>query len=429
MIIFRMNSVSTSSSSSVATRDIIESATSAFRRSGFGEIPIDTATLENLFSAMCCEISNLSVVSEKTVPPQQKFNQTVVSGLTQLGFQDYLAKFTSLLSFSDEAFAEHLFTATIGNARNPSVGKRADYPTDDEFSAALTENKPWCVMPWVREKTLDDVPFLELVRATRHLLGFWVFRVFGTRDLSETRTVTVKGKQSSVSVCNPDRVEFRIGTRRIASERTCDFATALCDTYDYIVRFSANLSEFNFIKTAAQTCKQEREAFKTQQRSAKIAQYSSQQSVQNTTKSQAKPSKPSKPSKPTFYSGPVASAPKQNIWSDRKVVVDAKSAERVAQRAMQDAIAAEAIAADAIAAEALAKSAAEAVDAATFTMIKGSSQTKSVNKSVDSAVVESLQSVENVESDDSESAPAIQPLNQKGLRFQQTAQKFKSTRM
>lgn len=279
-----MAAIQSTSSSTVATRDAtvsngsvaprdasvsrnsIESAAGAFRRNGLGEVVVDASTLSDVYAAMCTEVSNLSAVTEKTVPPQRKFNQSVLSGLSRLGFQSFLAtRLSELLSFADEQFAQHLFTATVGATRNPSIGRRDDYQSEDAFKVALNENKPWCVLSWVREKTLDDAPFLELVRITRHLLGSWVFRVFGTRDLSETRTITIKGKETKVLRCNPERVEFRLGTRRIASEHTAAFAAALIEAYDYIVRFSPNLTEFDFIKTAAQTCKQEREQFKRDQ--------------------------------------------------------------------------------------------------------------------------------------------------------------------
>jgi len=411
----------------VSTRDVIESAAAAFRRNGLGEVVVDNTTLENLYAAMCTEVSNLSATTEKTVPPQRKFNQTVLSGLTRIGFQNYLkTRLDTLFAFSQEKFAQHLFSATVGATRNPSVGRRDDYQSDDAFKTALNENKPWCILHWVREKTLDDVPFVELVRATRHLLGSWVFRVFNTRDLSETRTVTIKGKETKVSVCDPLRAEFRLGTRRIASERTCDFAAALIEAYDYIVRFSPALTEFDFIKTAAQTCKQERTQFNRARANA-IRNGASPSSVP------ASPAtKPKADNKPVYYTGPVAPAPTTNKWTERKVVIDAELA---AKRAKEEAerVALEAIEAQKRA-EAAAKAAEEAAEAATYNKTKGSPKSRradpapAVAQPVESknpfaalAQDDETEALLGNESDQPEE-PAVQPLNQKGMRFEQPKQ-------
>jgi hypothetical protein len=423
---------SSSSSPSVATRDArdsrdaIESAAGVFRRNGLGEVVVDSATLSDLYAAMCTEISNLGAINEKTVLPQRKFNQSVLSGLSRLGFQTYLGgRLAELLSFSDELFCKHLITSTVGATRNPSVGRREDYQTEDAFKAALNENKPWCVLSWVREKTLDEIPFLELVRATRHLLGSWVFRVFGTRDLSETRTVTIKGKETKVVRCDPQRAEFRLGTRRIASERTCDFASALIEAYDYIVRFSATLVEFDFIKAAAQTCKQERDAFKREQYAARNGavtrngQTILSKSASPASSAPASPAPKAKPApKPVYYTGPVASAPTVNKWSERKVAIDAdlaaKQAKEEAERALKDAQVAEARA------KAAAQAAAEAAEAATFTKAKGSPKAhREETAPVVSEPTQSSNGFAALAVDESE--PDVQPLNQKGMRFEQPA--------
>jgi len=424
---------SSSSSTSVASCDAtIESAAAGFRRNGLGEVVVDNTTLENLYAAMCTEVSNLSATTEKTVPPQRKFNQTVLSGLSRIGFQNYLkTRLTTLLAFSQEKFAQHLFSATVGATRNPSVGRRDDYQSDDAFKTALNENKPWCILHWVREKTLDDVPFVELVRATRHLLGSWVFRVFNTRDLSETRTVTIKGKETKVSVCDPLRAEFRLGTRRIASERTCDFAAALIEAYDYIVRFSPALTEFDFIKTAAQTCKQEREQFKREHyadRNGAVSRNGQTVLSKSASPSSSVPASPAtkaKPApKPVYYTGPVAPAPKTNKWTERKVVIDAELA---AKRAKEDA---ERVALEANEvqkrAEAAVKAAEEAAEAATYTKTKGSPKSRRADPAP--AVAQPVESKNGfaalASGDETEEPeePAVQPLNQKGMRFEQTTQ-------
>jgi len=435
-----MASIQSSSSSSVATRDArdsrdaIESAAGVFRRNGLGEVVVDSATLSDLYAAMCTEISNLGAINEKIVLPQRKFNQSVLSGLSRLGFQTYLGRrLTELLSFSDELFCKHLFTSTVGTTRNPSVGRREDYQTEDAFKAALNENKPWCVLSWVREKTLDDALFLELVRATRHLLGSWVFRVFGTRDLSETRTITIKGKETKVARCDPQRAEFRLGTRHIASERTCAFASALIEAYDYIVRFSPTLTEFDFIKAAAQTCKQEREAFKREQYAARNGAVTRNghtvlsKSASPASSTPASPAPKAKPApKPVYHTGPTAPAPKVNKWSERKVVIDAElaakqakeNAERVAREARETA---ERALKEAQAAEIAAKAAAEAAEAATFTKAKGSPRAH--REEAAPVVSEPTQSSNGFAAlaVDDESEPEVQPLNQKGMRFEQSA--------
>jgi hypothetical protein len=257
--------------------------------------------------------------------------------------------------------------------------------------------------------------------------------VFGTRDLSETRTVTIKGKETNVVRCDPQRAEFRLGTRHIASERTCDFASALIEAYDYIVRFSPTLTEFDFIKAAAQTCKQERDAFKREQYAARNGTVTRNghtilsKSASPASSAPASPATKAKPApKPVYYTGPTAPAPTVNKWSERKVAIDAElaakqakeNAERVARDARETA---ERALKEAQAAEIAAKAAAEAAEAATFTKAKGSPKAR--HEETAPVVSEPAQSSNGFAAlaVDDESEPEVQPLNQKGMRFEQPA--------
>jgi hypothetical protein len=260
--------------------------------------------------------------------------------------------------------------------------------------------------------------------------------VFGTRDLSETRTITIKGKETKVLRCNPERAEFRLGTRRIASEHTAAFAAALIEAYDYIVRFSPALTEFDFIKTAAQTCKQERETFKREHYAARNGtvtrngQTILSKSASPASSAPASPATKAKPApKPVFYTGPAAPAPTVNKWSERKTVIDAElaakqakeEAERVAREAREAAERA----------EAAAKAAAEAAEAATFTKAKGSPKARREDPTpVVAKPSESTNGFAALASDDEDedqAEPDVQPLNQKGMRFEQTKQTTKQT--
>lgn len=414
-------------SANAATRGNIKAFAGEFRRGGFGQQTVENATLRQLMAALCCEYDNLSQTSEKTVPPQAKFNQTVLAGFNRLRIPHFVGLLESLLSFADEQFAQNLLNSIIADARNPSVGKREDYQDEASFKAALADNKPWCILAWCREKMLDDVPAVELVRAIRHLLGFMCYRVFRTRDLSETKTITIKGKETKVHVCNPDRAEFRVGNRTISSEKTRDFASFLIDAYDFILGFSAELKEFDFIKEAASTCKREREAFKAEraarQDGATVLSKNASPANQRKEKVVAKPAPKSMPVQ--YYRGPVGMPPAVNPWSQRKEANDAQlaaaEAKAHAERAQKEAQ------------EALerAQKAQEEVERREREMREAQEAQERALKAADDAATlatnpfnalatEDSQDPQVEESQVEESTPEVQPLNQKGQRFTQS---------
>jgi hypothetical protein len=278
---------------------------------------LGNATLLDLTEALGAVFVGFETTSE-TVPPQAKYNATVVSALEKKGFFKFTAGLLNqLCDFYDSGFAFCTVNVPLGKFPRPSR---------EEFQ----QFKHLYVLDQNMSLPLADVFPIELIRAVRLHLMQLLFRFFKTYDVDETYST----KEGTFQVCDPTKATFRSNGHTVATADFYSFAEYLVKANRYLKGLTLDLSEFvQPFRTAAQVAKAERAAYnktqakahyqaKTQAKPQTPAQSPTprQASLQKTFSVEAKPFVP-------------ASPPTVNPWKDRKAKHEATVAAAAAAAA------------------------------------------------------------------------------------------------
>lgn len=284
---------------------------------------VKNATLIDLTEALGAVFVGFET-TDKTVPPQAKYNATVVSALEKLHvFQFVSGLLDQLCDFYDSEFAFCTVNVPLGKFPRPSR---------DEFQ----QFKHLYVLDQNMNTTLGEVFPIEIFRAVRlHLMNL-LFRFFNTYDVDET-FVTKDGKTHYT--CDSSKATFRSKGHNHTTAEFCSFAEYLIKANRYLKQLSLELTELSQpFRDAAQIAKAERVQYAKAQAQAKFAEAKAaktkaapvatasptlsprQASLQKTFSVDAKPFVPATP-------------PAVNPWNKRKEASEAAKAAKAAREA------------------------------------------------------------------------------------------------
>ena len=284
---------------------------------------LKNATLMDLTEALGAVFVGFET-TDQTVPPQAKYNATVVSAFDKHRFFGFVSGLLNqLCDFYDSDFAFCTVNVPLG---------KFPRPTREEFQ----EFKQLYVLDHNMNLRLDEVLPIEIIRAVRlHLMNL-LFRFFKTYDVDETYT-TKDGKTHHT--CDASKATFRSDGHTHTTADFYSFAEYLIKANRYLKQLTLELSEFSeTFRTAALTAKAERVQYAKTQAQAKFAETKAtktkpiasasstpsprQASLQKTFSVDAKPFVPSIP-------------PAVNPWNKRKEATRA-AAEAKANSAKAD---------------------------------------------------------------------------------------------
>jgi len=220
------------------------------------------ATLVDLTEAFGTLFVGLKT-TDQTVPPQAKYNATIISVFEKHNFFGFVSGLLKqLCNFYGSNFAFCTVNVPLGKFPRPSR---------EQFQ----ESKHLYVFDNNMNLCLKEVYPIEIIRAVRLYLRNLLFRFFKTYDVDESYT-TKDGKTDYT--CDPSKATFRSNGRTYASDDFCSFIEYLINANRYFKQLTLELSEFSEpLRTAAKTAKAERNQYSQQ----KAQHYSLQKTFKN----------------------------------------------------------------------------------------------------------------------------------------------------